>query len=149
VFDQTIPFVVNQHSPKSTLDDSGEGVYGQGTMTFRGNLDVTLGARLDHERKSATLDTFFEPQFPFTTHVDAKRGFSDVSPQVSAAYRFAPARMAYASVGRGYKAGGFNAASPSGSEAYGEEHAWHVEGGMKTSWVGGKVIADAAVFHID
>jgi iron complex outermembrane receptor protein len=149
VFDQTLPFVINQHSPKSALDDSGVGVYGQGTMTFRGNLDVTLGARLDHERKSATLDTFFEPQFPFTTHVDAKRNFSDVSPQVSAAYRFAPARMAYASVGRGYKAGGFNAASPSGSEAYGEEHAWHVEGGLKTSWVGGKVIADAAVFHID
>lgn len=149
VLDLSIPFAVNQHSPKSTLDDAGVGVYGQGTMTLHTNLDVTLGARLDHERKSATLDTFFEPQLPFTTHVSADRNFSDVSPQAAVAYRFAPERMGYLSVGRGYKAGGFNAASPLGREAYGEEHAWHVEGGMKSSWAAGKVIANAAVFHID
>ena len=148
VLDPSLPIPVSQHSPQSSLDDSGVGVYGQGTITH-GKVDVTLGARLDHERKSATLDTFFEPRLPFTTHIDAERNFSDVSPQLSAAYRFAPARMAYVSAGRGYKAGGFNAASPSGQEAYAEEHAWHVEGGVKTALAGGKVVADAAVFHID
>ena len=51
--------------------------------------------------------------------------------------------------GRGFKAGGFNAASPAGNEAYGEEHAWHVEGGVKTLLADGKVSANAAVFYID
>ena len=52
-------------------------------------------------------------------------------------------------VGGGYKAGGFNPASPAGSEAYGEEHTWHVEGGVKTLWASGRVSANAAVFYID
>ena len=56
--------------------------------------------------------------------------------------------MAYASVGRGFKAGGFNPASPAGSEAYDEERTWHVEGGVKTTWAGGRVLANAArVLH--
>src|SRR5262245_66508093 len=59
-----------------------------------------------------------------------------------------PGRIAYATVGRGYKAGGFNAASPPGTEAFGEEHTWQVEGGTKTAWAAGKVILNVAVFHI-
>ena len=44
-----------------------------------------------------------------------------MSPQFAVSYRFQPERMVYVSVGRGFKAGGFNPASPPGSEAYGEE----------------------------
>jgi iron complex outermembrane recepter protein len=57
--------------------------------------------------------------------------------------------MVYGSVGRGYKAGGFNPASPTGSEAYGEEETWHIETGVKTSWVGGRLTANASLFYID
>jgi iron complex outermembrane receptor protein len=49
---------------------------------------------------------------------------------------------------RGFKAGGFNPASPPGSEAFDEEHTWNVEGGIKGSW-GGRASASAAVFFID
>jgi hypothetical protein len=52
-------------------------------------------------------------------------------------------------VARGYKAGGFNPAALPGSEAYGEEHAWHLEGGWKSTLSGGKVAASAAVFFIN
>jgi iron complex outermembrane receptor protein len=55
----------------------------------------------------------------------------------------------YGAASRGFKAGGFNAASPSGREAYEEEHTWSVEGGLKTSWMNGRVTANAAVFRID
>jgi iron complex outermembrane receptor protein len=57
--------------------------------------------------------------------------------------------MAYLSVARGYKAGGFNPAALPGSEAYDEEHAWHVEGGFKSTFAGGKAVASAAIFHIN
>ena len=65
------------------------------------------------------------------------------------AYRLQPDKTLYATVGRGYKAGGFNPASPAGSEAYGEEQTWHFEGGVKTLWANGRVSANAAVFYID
>jgi iron complex outermembrane receptor protein len=149
VLDPRIPFPVSQHSPQSALDDRGIGAFGQGTVTVRQNLDVTLGARLDYESKDGNLDTFYAPAIGPPAHVDVTRSFSNISPQAALAYRFAPERMMYASVGRGFMAGGFNPASPAGYEAYGEEHTWNVEGGIKTSWAGGRVSANAAVFYID
>jgi iron complex outermembrane recepter protein len=148
-FVTSLSFPVSNHSPRSALDDAGVGVYGQGTLTFDENLDVTVGARVDRESKEAMLDTFYLPQIAPPTGVVAERSFSNVSPQVALTYRFQPGRMAYASAGRGFKAGGFNPASPAGSEAYGEELTWHVEGGTKTSWADGKLRANAAVFFIE
>jgi iron complex outermembrane recepter protein len=148
VFSPLLPFAVSQHSPQSALDDVGIGVYGQGTITLRDRFDVQLGARIDHERKDAVLDTFYEPRIAPPTRVVSDRAFSKVSPQVALTYRLEPERMVYTSVGRGFKAGGFNPASPSGLEAYGEELTWNIEAGTKASWVGGRVHADASVFHI-
>ena len=143
------PFAVAQHSPRSALDDRGVGLFGQATVTIGERLDVSAAARLDHESKKATLETFFDPQLATPSRVEAEQGFSTVSPQVAAAYRLRPGHTVYATVGRGFKAGGFNAASPLGREAYGEEQTWHVEGGIKTLLAGGRVSANAAVFHID
>ena len=96
-----------------------------------------------------SLETFYTPEVAPPTVVSAERSFSKVSPQAALAYRFQPGRMAYVSTGRGFKAGGFNPASPPGSEAYDEELTWHVEGGTKTSWAGDRLLANAAVFFID
>ena len=142
-------FEISQHSPKGTLDDIGIGVYGQGTVTFSERLDLSLGARFDHEKKEALLDTFFDPQIAPPGVVDADESFSSVSPQVALAYRFQPNQMLYGTAGRGFKAGGFNPASPAGSEAYGEEQTWNLEGGLKTSWAAGRLFANAAVFSIE
>jgi iron complex outermembrane recepter protein len=143
-----LQFPVDQHSPQSALDDAGLGVYGQGTLTFGEAVDVTVGGRFDRERKSATLDTFYTPPIAPPVAVDAERTFSDVSPQAALAYRFTPGRMAYVAVARGFKAGGFNSASPPGSESYGEEHAWNLEAGLKTSWAGERLSVTAAIFRI-
>ena len=143
------PFALSQHTPLSELDDFGVGVFGQGTVTVNDRLDLTAGARLDYEDKSANLRSFYDPAIAPGTTVDADKSFSDISPRVSLAYRLQPDRMVYATVGSGYKAGGFNAASPSGREAYNEEHTWQVEGGVKTAWANGRVQANAALFYIN
>jgi len=142
-------FQVSQHSPLSALDDVGVGVYGQTTATVSEDFDLTVGARVDHENKEASLRTFYDPQIGAPNAVAAEKGFSNVSPQFAASYRFQPSRMVYASVGRGFKAGGFNSASPVGSEAYGEEKAWHVESGVKTLLADGRLSANASFFYID
>ena len=149
VLSPLIPFYVAQTSPDATLEDLGFGVYGQGTLTFAENLDVTLGARVDHEQKDAQMDTSFSLMIAPPSSVTADRSFTSVSPQVAVAYRVKSSQTLYATVGRGFKAGGFNPASPLGSESYGEEHTWNVEGGVKTAWAGGRVTANASVFVID
>ena len=60
----------------------------------------------------------------------------------------APAQMLYATAARGFKAGGFNAASPTGSEAYGEEHSWNYEGGVKTLWFADRLSVNGALFYL-
>ena len=145
-----IDFPVTQRSPQSDLDDFGVGVYGQGTLTFGSRFDLIAGVRADYEQKDAVLSTFSTPPLLFPpTNVVAERDFSDVSPQFAGAMRLTPSKTIYGSLSRGFKAGGFNAASPVGNEAYGEEHTWSLEGGVKTAWAGGRVMANASVFRID
>jgi iron complex outermembrane receptor protein len=142
-------FPIEQTSPRAELGDTGIGLYGLGTFTLRDSFDVTMGARFDHESKEAQLETFYTPMIAPPSLVVADDGYSNVSPQFSVAYRQTNNRMFYASVTRGFKAGGFNPASPLGSEAYGEEHTWNAEGGVKTSWANGRVLANASVFFTD
>jgi iron complex outermembrane receptor protein len=140
---------VQQTSPLAALGDTGIGIYGQGTLTFNDAFDVTVGARFDHEAKDAHLETFFTPMIAPPSVVDAEESYSNLSPQFAAAYRLSSNRMLYASFSNGFKAGGFNPASPAGSEAYGEEHTWNLEGGIKSAWAGGRILTNAAVFFTD
>ncbi len=149
VLDQRIGFPVSQHSPKSALDDRGVGLYGQMTWTFSNRLDVVLGARGDREHKAANLNTFYLPAIAPPLVVNAEKDFSDVSPQVALAYRIMPRVSLYGTIAKGFKAGGFNAASPAGREAYGEEHSWNYEAGVKTSAFAERLSASVAAFRIN
>ena len=143
------PIGVSQHSPQSALDDFGLGIFGQATLPLGARVELTGGARFDYEDKSAALETFYVPALLPGTSLDVDESFSNVTPQVSLAYRPMPDQTIYATVGRGYKAGGFNPASPAGSESYGEEFTWNIEGGFKSLWGNGRVSTNAAVFSID
>jgi iron complex outermembrane recepter protein len=146
---QQLPIPISQHSPLSELDDFGLGFFGQGVFTLNQKLDFTAGARVDYENKNANLQTFFDPAIAPPNIVDEEANFTEVSPQFAVAYRVQPEHTIYGSISRGFKAGGFNPASLPGSEAYGEEHTWNLEGGVKTTWAEGRVSANAAVFYID
>jgi iron complex outermembrane receptor protein len=142
-------FPVAQTSPDAALDDAGVGVYGRGTFTLRERVEATVGLRGDYEKKEASLNTFFLPAIAPPTTVNAERSFSDVSPHFSVAYHLTPARqMVYASAARGFKAGGFNAASPAGGEAYETEQSWTYEAGAKSLWFDGRLSVNAAAFFL-
>lgn len=144
-----IAFPVSQHSPLSTLEDVGIGVYGQGTWTVGQRVDLSAGARFDHERKEGNLATFFTPAIAPPNTVNAEADFSHVSPRFSATFHATPRVRLYGTVAEGFKAGGFNAASPAGRESYGEEQSWNYEGGAKASLLNQRLALGIAVFRID
>jgi iron complex outermembrane receptor protein len=149
VLSPLLPFPVSQRSPLAALDDTGVGVYGRGTFMFGPRLEATLGLRADHESKRADLDTSFSPAIFPTSPVKAEAAFTDVSPQLTVAYHVRPSRqMIYATAARGFKAGGFNPASPVGGEAYDQEHNWNYEGGVKTMLLQDHVSLNASAFYI-
>ena len=149
VLDPQVPFPVALTSPEASIDNAGIGLFARGTVTINDKTDVTAGVRFDHEASDAVLRTFFEPAIFPANVVTAEQSFSALSPQFAAIYRLTPQHNVYASAARGYKAGGFNPASIPGREAFSEEHAWHVEGGVKSTVAGGRVSATGAVFFID
>jgi len=144
-----VPVPVSHLSPQASLDDQGLGVYGQGTLAFADALEVSVGARVDHESKDALIRTSFSPELSPPVVVDENEEFTNVSPQLAVTYHLNRGSMLYLSAGRGFKAGGFNPASPAGSESYGEEHTWNLEGGLKASLAGGRASATAAAFYLD
>jgi iron complex outermembrane recepter protein len=144
-----IPIALTQHSPLASLEDFGVGLFGQATFSFNERLDVIAGARFDYESKKATLDTFFDQPIAPRVTVDGDENFANVSPQGSVIYRYSSDVSFYGTLGRGFKAGGFNPGSPVGSEAYGAEQTWNGEGGVKSLWANGRVSANAAVFVIN
>jgi iron complex outermembrane receptor protein len=135
---------------QAELGDTGMGLYGHGTLTFD-KVDLTLGARFDREDRDATLTSFLSaPNIVVIPDVkNPEKSFSNVSPQVAVSYRVQPEASVYFSVAGGFKAGGFNAASPAGQEAYDEEKTWNFEGGLKSAWMGRRVTANLSVFSID
>jgi iron complex outermembrane recepter protein len=149
VLNPAINFPVAQYSPDSNLDDLGIGLFGQAVFNIRERLDVTVGARYDYEDKEARLDSYYVPAIAPPVTVNDGQGFSNTSPQFAVGYRIRPDVMVYGSISEGFKAGGWNPASPPGLEAYDEEHAWHLEGGVKGTWAGGTLAASAAIFTID
>jgi iron complex outermembrane receptor protein len=144
-----VPVTVSHQSPQASLDDLGLGLYVQGTVALAKVLEVRVGGRVDSEHKDALIRTAYSPEIAPPVVVDEGKTFTNVSPQFAVSYHLGADRMLYLSAGRGFKAGGFNPASPAGSEAYGEEHTWNVEGGLKSTFAGGRASASVAAFHLD
>ena len=149
VLSPSIPVPVNQNAPAAVLDDMGLGVYAMGTLTAWSELDLTLGARFDREQRKADIRTSYDPAIAPPTQLTAERTFSDVSPQAALAWRATSTFSLYTSIGKGFKAGGFNTWAPPGSESYGEEQAWNVEAGVKTTWAQGRLMVNAAYYRIN
>ena len=150
LFSPQVGVPVEQYSPVADLDDFGLGVFGQGTVTLNDRLDVTAGLRIDYENKNADLKTFFDPPLGAARRARRRR---QLLARVAAGRRW---RTGSIRTGRstarsrgGFKAGGFNPASPAGSEIYGEEKSWNFEGGYKSLLMDGKLSVNAAAFFID
>ena len=120
----------------SELDDFGVGVFGQGTVTFSDRLDLTAGARVDYENKSATLETLLRPGDRACAPRSTPRRASRTSRRRCRAGvpRCSPTRRSMRRSAAATRPAGSTRRLAAGSEAYGEEHTWNFEGGVKTLW---------------
>ncbi|MSU58366.1 MAG: TonB-dependent receptor [Pedosphaera sp.] len=144
-----LTFVSLRSQSQAQLDDTGIGIYGQGTLTLAEKLDLTAGVRWDYEDKKATLNSFTIPAFGPPSVQNLSDNFSVVTPQFAAMYHLTPDCGAYATVSRGFKAGGFNATSPAGTEKYTQENTWNYEAGFKSDWCNHRLTANLAAFYTD
>ena len=140
------------------IDIQGHAVFGQGTYTFFNRLHLTAGLRYDHiDLEGKEEWTYLEllpapPWFqPKTDKFDKDLDFTEILPKASIVFDFTEDIMSYATVSKGYLAGGYNYAFVTNNNnfTYDPEYTWNYEAGIKTAWLANRLMANAAVFYID
>ena len=137
-------------------DRDGTALFGQASWRPVEKLEFTVGGRYAKENveiDGERLRNIFkiENAHPQFFRPKGKDDFSNFSWTGSISYRFAPRNQVYATVARGWKAGGFsrfpgsvNAALP-----YDSETSTNYELGLKSSWLDNRLVANLAAFYID
>ena len=155
----------------------GVAAYHESSLTL-GKFLLTAGVRVDYERARLDFDCQSDAEgmfgvSPITPDVYRGRLYNDfleVLPKVTATVRFDARNSLYASVSKGYKAGGFNTQMFSEVQqarlmkqmgvamhrlsiddivAYKPEYSWNYELGAHTATADGRFVAEAALFYID
>ena len=127
--------------------------FGQVSYTFDNLLTATLGLRYDREDKD--FDYNQSPGGPTLGFMgygpeqgDNSDTFDAWLPKASVSLHLFENLTPYASVSRGFRSGGFNDKEDLGT-SYKPEFTWNYELGLKSSWLGGRLKVNTALFYID
>ncbi|WP_421849274.1 TonB-dependent receptor [Novosphingobium sp.] len=125
---------------KLDVTSTSAAAFGQGTIKLSPSLRMTAGLRYSHDRKEA-LSTF---SFGGPTQtLPGARSWAAVTGKVGLDWTTAGGQLLYATVSRGYKAGGFSLAQP----AYNPEYIWSYEAGAKLVLLDRRLRANLAAFY--
>ena len=123
-------------------------VFAQASFDLSARTALTLGGRYTSDDKS--FDARIAP--PANVSVALDETFNAFTPHVGVQHRFSDDIMAYASVSRGFKAGGFNGLSRDPrvlAQSYRPQKVWAYELGLKTEFLDRRVRANLAAFFND
>ena len=133
------------------LTTTSHAAFANGTLKINEQLNVTVGMRYTREKKEYTRSTnttgiVTSYVFPLT-----ERTWSAFTPSFTVDWSFAPGRMAYFSLGRGFKNGGFNGRANNVRETkpYNPEFVTTAEAGIKTLSADKRLLANFTVFLND
>ena len=156
-----IPSAALPLDAESQRDTTTYAAFGEATYRFTDKFSVTGGLRYTVEEKDATLDSLLVygtgtapdgatiPLIPETMVSDEWDAWSG---RLLAKYELTPDSMAYGSVSRGFRSGGFNLGAffdPNELTTVDPEFLTSYELGLKTTLLDGRLRANMAVFVYD
>lgn len=134
--------VIFQHAD-TTIDTQGYAAFGEWTYTLFDRLHLTAGLRYDvRHTEGEKHDTGID--------ISDDMDHSEVLPKFSVGYDLTDAAYGYATVSKGFLAGGYNygTAVDKASFAYDPEYTWNYELGIKTDWLDSRLQVNLALFYI-
>ena len=140
------------------VDASSFAVFGQTDYSLTERLTLTAGARMTWEKKDVDLAGVrlagpgWPPPLAAEYAISASKRWDAFTPKLGVSYRFSDDAMAYASVTRGFKSGGFQGTAGTGASAatpHDPEYALSYEAGAKTEWLDDSLRLNVATFYID
>lgn len=121
---------------RSTESSEASAAFGQANIDLTDALELTLAMRYDRDRRTLT-DRLAGGERSST--------FDAWQPKVSLAYKFEDTTI-YATTARGFRSGGFNPPNTIFAPIYDAERTTSYELGTKTTWLDGRLQANAAAF---
>jgi iron complex outermembrane receptor protein len=138
------------------IDTDSYAVFGQATITPVERLRITVGGRYTHDEKEAAItastSSVVPPSYYPNFTVAPSRSWSSFDPKFTIDYRFTPDVMAYGTVSRGFKSGGFQYNSTNATLAaivFNPERAWTYEAGIKSQFLDRRVTLNVSAFYYD
>ena len=133
---------------------SGAALFHQSTFNdfLINGLDMILGVRFDGERagQNYNYDRLVGENLDDVDMFDYKLDFFEIMPKAAFSYQCAPNINTYATIARGYKAGGFNTTiEREEDETYDPEQSLNYEVGVKSDFFNRRITANVSFFFID
>ncbi len=115
-----------------------------GSLEFDFTEKLTVGAEFRYNEDDFEIT-------PAGADSSADGSFNAFLPKVTVKYEATDRLLVYANIAKGNKPGTLNSDQgvPASDLEVDEETAWNFELGMKSAWMENRVIANAAVYHID
>lgn len=128
------------------VESFGYAVFGEGTLTLLDRIHLTAGLRYGFDDQDASMRYTHATVTTFKKSIDE----SVILPKFSVGYDIRSDMMVYATVSKGYNAGGFNTAYATGTDnfSYNAEYTWNYELGLKSAWFDNRLTANLALFYI-
>lgn len=132
-------------------------VFGEVMRTLGSSWDVTLGLRAYRISGDGVATASGPLNVVLTGKQEARNdaGIREqgINPKLAIRWRFSDHVMLYGLASRGFRFGGVSLIGDTPTddipEAYRSDHLWLYEGGARTNWLGGALVADASAFRID
>jgi iron complex outermembrane receptor protein len=159
------------HFQRPELQDDTYAFFAQGDYHFTDQLSATIGLRWTRDSKDYAITDFWT--FAGTPNPDVNilapklvgvPGFSDpfsiaatksaqaLTPKFGLNYQVTEDMLAYASITRGFKTGGFDFGASGAvdqSTGYGPEYLWSYEIGLKSQWFQNRLRVNLDAFYYD
>lgn len=125
-------------SDQFTHDDNNSYAgFGQVDYDIADNLTLTGGFRYDVDDRAQTN---------LLTGLVRRKSFKKPQPKATLGWKFAPGQLLYVTYGKGFRSGGFNTPN-SAIPIFKDESLDNFEAGFKTSFAGGKIRLNGAVYR--
>ena len=119
--------------------------YAQGSYQFSDKFEATFGLRYTQDEKS-TSEYNRVPEFAVDVTENLSGSWGAVTPKLSLSYKVTEDSLAYASISRGFRSGGFNVGGLQGSP-FDPEYVWSYEAGLKQQFFDKRLTANLAFFR--
>ncbi|MDB5576614.1 MAG: TonB-dependent receptor [Bradyrhizobium sp.] len=145
-----------------TAGSTSYAAFGQASIPFAGIFELTLGARLTHDRKTVFQQAIHNgpagqglgfPFFPGSLYaVPAEASFTRPTWRATLAAELAPGKHVYLSYDRGYKSGTFTSQAQNAVQATFLVQPEQIDSfnlGAKTEWLGGTFRFNIDAYYVD